>query len=186
MFVFKLLNVEGWGGAWTVLLKTKKNLFHLLGKSPSERSGPQSTHLDRGSDCLCKNAFDSLFIYLNWSAVIKSSMSHYSLLERSRVLPFAKIFEWLGPKHGPCQSDGKHSLCLLDSLACCCKSRLPVRGTRLRLRFENLPESVPERSVEPPKTVQLLVCTDVCFAAARPVSSAQFVWPALDRLTKNN
>ena len=57
--------------------------------------------------------------------MIKSSVSHYSLLERSGALPFAKIFEWLGPRHGPCQSDGKHSLCLLDSLKCCCKSSLP-------------------------------------------------------------
>ena len=80
-----------------------------------------------------KNAFDSLFIYLNWSAVIKSSVSHYSLLEKSGALPFAKIFEWLGPRHGPCQSDGKHSLCLLDSLKCCCKSSLPVQAARSRL-----------------------------------------------------
>lgn len=80
-----------------------------------------------------KNAFDSLFIYLNWSTVIKSYVSHYSLLERSTALLFAKIFEWLGPMPGPCQSDGKHSLCLLDSLKCCCKSSLPVHAARPRL-----------------------------------------------------
>lgn len=94
------------------------------------RAGPLSTHLDAEKGCSAKNAFDSLFIYLNWSAVIKSSVSHYSFLERSRASAFAKIFEWLGPRHGPCQSNGKHSLCLLDSLKCCCKSWLPVRAAR--------------------------------------------------------
>lgn len=121
-----------------------------------------------------KNAFDSLFIYLNWSAVIKSSVSHYSLLERSGVLPFAKIFEWLGPRHGPCQSDGKHSLCLLDSLKCCCKSLLPVHGARPSLHFENFP--LPEHTTEQQDSAKTVDLWWSLFLAWPVIAAKQLFW----------
>jgi hypothetical protein len=76
------------------------------------------------------HAFDSLFSYSNWSAVIKSSVSRYSLFGRVewRAAAFCQNM-WIIRDPGrrvPCQSDGKHSLSLLDSLKRCCKSWLPV------------------------------------------------------------
>lgn len=52
-------------------------------KSLSGKSGSQSAQTGAALE---KNASDSLFIYLNWSAVIKSYVSHHSLLEKKRGL----------------------------------------------------------------------------------------------------
>lgn len=54
----------------------------------------------------------------------------------SGALVFAKIFKWLGTRHGQCQNTRKHSLCLLESLKCCCKSPVPVQAARPRPDFK--------------------------------------------------
>lgn len=125
-------------------------LFSLtsIWKSSIWRSGSVSAHLERDRSSHGEECFGFSFSFI-WTDPLwlRATCLITCFWRESGASVFAKIFKWLGTRHGQCQITRKHSLRLLESLKCCCKSPVPVQAARPRLDSKPL-LSKPPRPVE--------------------------------------